>query len=381
MSRCKLHTPIAITRVGVILCLVVGLAALGSSTQAGLIAHYALDTATGGATPDSTGLNGDGTLLGTVTSGGTGIVGGAFQFSGSSAEYVRIADPVFGLGQVTASVWIKPTTVDLQGPLGQWTYHSDGSWDRVFIIRTDSSGTVQEYVHNGSSQIGGNCTFATQSVSTTAFSLLTLTFDGQALVAYLNGEKSSSSYSFATSGHTLGEGVKDTVAIGGRGGSGQYSTGLIDDVSFFNERLSDGEIRSLFTLASHPGLNYDAGNVQTLFEVDADGTPRSITWLQWTKNTDLPTGHNDGDVWYDAPTGTYYVQFGTSGTSFGVQATVPEPSSLVLALGLGAAGLLALLRRRARGRSFPRLCATRTSALGDHSEATIRTGKPGTGRA
>ncbi len=353
MSRSTMRVPLA-APVGVILCLVVLLAALGSSARADLIAHYALDTyaldtASGdGVTPDSTGLNGDGTLVGTVTSGGTGIVGGAFSFSGSATEYVRIASPVSGLSQVTASVWIKPTTVATQGPLGQWTASTSSTSEYAFIIRTDGSGNVQEYVHNGSGSTGpgGGFSFSTQSVSEAAFSLLTLTFDGETLVAYLNGEKASGDpYSFNTSGQTLGGLEGSTVAIGGRGGSERYSTGLIDDVSFFDERLGDGEIRSLFTLASHPGLNYDAANVQTLFDVSADGTPRSVTWLEWTKNTDLPAGHNDGDVWYEDLTGTYYVQFGTSGTPFGVQALVPEPSTFALALaGLGMA--LAGRRRR-----------------------------------
>jgi hypothetical protein len=305
------------------------LAAFAGSAQATLIAHYALDSAASGVTPDSTGQNGDGTLFGTVTAGGTGIVGGAFQFLGGATgnvEYVSIADPTGGLGQVTASVWILPGTVGDLGPLARWI---SGATTASILIRTDGSGNVQEYVHGGTSgQIGGGF-FPTQSVSTAAFSLLTLTFDGKTLVPYLNGEKASNSYSFGGSGITLGVGT-GTVAIGGRGGSEKVFTGLIDDVSFFDEKLTDGEIRALFTLATHPVLNYDAGTASILFDVyDGDLTEAQyIGGYRWSK---VPGGTLTGNLGDVVSLGGLEYGLILNAAGGGLVAAVPEPSTAALA--------------------------------------------------
>ena len=318
----------------------VGLMAGGAS--AALIGHYPLETITGGTTtPDTTGINGDGTLNGGVTlSAGAGKIGGAFSFNGSSANYVGIQDAGFGQTAFTASVWFQPTSIGAGDPLANWT--NSGPSPRTFIIRTGTA--LQTYVReNGSAQIGGNNAFSTESLTTTDFNHAVITYDGQTLRAYLNGELSTDVRSFA-SPRPIGQGVQGTAAIGGRGSSEGNMDGLVDDVAFWDETLTDGEVAAIFNLANEPALNYDASVADLLLQVfDGALAEVEVGGLTWVQSTGL--GGGAGDV-VDLGGGDFFLNLdGTAGVST-LSDVIPEPATLSL-LGLGA---LLALRRRRRGR-------------------------------
>jgi len=258
----------------------VGLAA--GTAPANLVAHYPLDTIAGGTTPDSTGGTA-GTLNGTgITQAGTGVIGDSFDFSGGTAQYVGIPNHPWGTTAFTTSVWFNPDSLGNQGPVADWT--NGGASPQTFLVRTSGS-TLQTYVRSGGTQVGGNVSFPSETLTTSDFNHVVLTYDGQRARTYLNGELSTTVHNFG-SAKTIGNGsTADIAAIGGRGSSEQDLAGLVDDVAFWNVTLTDGKAAALTNLAKQAALNYDAAQADQLFEV-FDGAASDVHRLQ-----DVEPGH------------------------------------------------------------------------------------------
>jgi hypothetical protein len=276
----------------------------GGPPPSNLIGHYPLDTIIGGTTtPDTTGVNGPGTLNGAVTlSPGAGKIGDAFSFVAGNGNFVGIQDAGFGQDAFTASVWFQPTSIDAGDPVANWT--NAGPSPRTFLIRTNG-GVLQTYVReNGTTQIGGNNSFPTETLTTSDFNHAVITYDGQYLRTYLNGEISTSMPGFA-SPRPIGEGVQGTAAIGGRGSSEQNMNGLVDDVAFWNITLPGGHVAAIHNLAETSALNYNAYQANELFRVYSGAIPEaSIGGLTWTPSAGL--GGGAGDV-VDLGGGNYFL--------------------------------------------------------------------------
>ena len=275
-----------------------------------------------------------------------GKIGGSFGFTAGCGNYVGINDAGFGQNNFTASVWFLPDGGLNNGdPVANWT--NGGASPRTFLIRTNT-GALQTFVReDGTAQIGGSNTFATETLSTTEFNHAVITYDGQTLRTYLNGELSSDMPSFA-SPRAIGQGVQGTAAIGGRGSSEQNMDGLVDDLAFWSETLDDGEVAAIFNLADNATLNYDASQADQLFQVfDGTLTEAEINGLTWVQDSGL--GGSAGEV-VDLGDGDFFLNLdGTAGVST-VAAAVPEPASIALwsLLGLGLASFGAYRVRRKR---------------------------------
>jgi len=262
-----------------------------SQAYTALIGHYPLDTMSGGTTPDTTGVNGAGAITGAGITAAPGVIGNAFDFSGGTGQFVGVNDAGFGKTNFTASVWFDPDSLGNQGPLANWT--NAGPSPRTFLIRT--SGTnLQTFVRSGGLQTGTTANFPSETLTTAGFNHAVITYDGQTMRTYLNGEQSTNPFSFG-SPSVLGEGVLGTAAIGGRGSSENDMVGLVDDVAFWDETLTDGKVAALSNLAIESALNYDANQVNQLFEV-FDGTTDTavIDGKRWFKR-DSVVG-SSGDV-------------------------------------------------------------------------------------
>ncbi len=247
---------------------------ISASADAALIGHYPLDSIAGGTTPDSTGLNGDGALNGGTITQAPGVVGGSFDFAGGGPEFVGITDAAFGQSNFTASVWFNPDSLGNQGPLANWT--NAGPSPRSHLFRTAGT-TLQTFVRSGGAQIGGSATFPSEVLTTAGFNHAVITYDGQTMRTYLNGEESTNPFSFGAAS-VLGEGVQGTAAIGGRGAglSERDMTGLVDDVAYWDQTLTGGQVAALHNVASEPGLNYDASQTNQLFDAFDGTTPIAI---------------------------------------------------------------------------------------------------------
>ena len=108
--------------------------------------------------------------------------------------------------------------------------------------------------------------------------------------------------------------------LAGRNGTCEY-IGLLDDVAVWDEQLSQGRARSIYTVPTHLGLDYNLDEMMVLFDVFDTGAPAAIGPLRWSRQTGL-TGHSTGDAWESA--NMYYVQL--DGAGAGVVSPVPSDS-------------------------------------------------------
>jgi hypothetical protein len=312
--------------------------------EAQLIGHYPLDEIVGGTTtPDATGINSAGVLNGSPTLAvGAGQIGNALTFTGAATQFVGIPDLGFGQTAFTASVWFDPAA-NSQGPLANWT--NAGASPRTFLIRTDAGGVLQTFVRSGATQVGGSAA-GLPSVTTGSMHHAVITYDGQTMRTYLDGQLATNTFAFAAP-VVLGEGVQGTAAIGGRGGSENSMTGLIDDVAFWSETLDLGKVRALFNLAGAAELNYDAGEADLLFQVyDGDLPSVAIDNLVWTPAAGL--GGSTGDV-VNLGGGSFFLNLdGNAGVVGVVPQAVPEPASLAVWLLMVVMGVGYFAYRRKR---------------------------------
>lgn len=319
-----------------------------SAAPGQLIGHYGLDEINAGMTPDSTGINGAGVLNGGPTlAAGAGKIGSAFSFAGGTGEYVGINDASFGQTAFTASVWFKPNTLDQGDPLALW---DNTAAQRSILIRSSST-DLQAYLRTPGVQIGGTASFPTESLTTTDFNHAVITYDGQTLRTYLNGELTSSALpSFGAPGTPLGEGAQATLAIGGRGSSEGDMVGLVDDVALWSETLTDGKVAAIFNLADEAALNYDAGQADLLFQVfNGDLPSADVDGLSWTPADGL--GGSLGDV-VDLGDDSFFLNLdGSAGVVGRAAAAVPEPASVAMWLLLGVACVGLMARRRDGGKN------------------------------
>jgi hypothetical protein len=146
----------------------------------------------------------------------------------------------------------------------------------------------------------------------------------------------------------------ENIYIGTKNGSDNPWDGLIDDLGYWDEPLTDGETRALFTLGlpsslgSSFGLNYDQADAEQLFLAHRNQGKATVGGVPWIfvedLNTIAPGGTIQGDL-FGYGGGTYLL-LDSSGIGTGM-VMVPEPSTLLL----GALGLLSLAlfgRRRRR---------------------------------
>jgi len=116
--------------------------------------------------------------------------------------------------------------------------------------------------------------------------------------------------------------------------------GLMDDTAVFGERLTAGQARSLFTIVNDSALDYDATEMQQLFDLFDAGSGSAVV---------------GGTAWYyaDSLVGSAGDTLNLGGGNFAVVldgsgngvSTVPEPSAFLL-LGVGLLGLVGWRRRK-----------------------------------
>ncbi len=256
-----------------------------NSVSAALVRHYELESITSGTTADSTG-NSTGTVNGTAPTIVTGILGDAFNFAGSDANFVDFADPFFGETNITLSYWVNRDTPGRNdGPAGNWNPPSANT-----TVLTRTSGNQLQSFLRTPSQIGGNTGL---TLGTGAFQNVVVTYDGTIFRSYLDGVEGTS---YSNAG-TVGTGSGTNFVIGGSGSSEYNLDGAVDDLAMWNNALNIAEVKSISNLANTTALNYHAGNAQSLFNVYAESTSSAnIGGKIWTKRAAGELTGAPGDI-------------------------------------------------------------------------------------
>ncbi|WP_414837368.1 LamG domain-containing protein [Candidatus Nanosalina sp. VS9-1] len=223
----------------------------GSLTR-GLVAYYPMSSGSGSTLFDSTALSNDGTLKpggsGTTsadnmwTSGKLGSY--SLSFDGTD-DYVEIPDPDnYTLTQpYTISCWIYPrgnSSANNPGILAKGPFNDNA--DLQMEYREASDERAIRFLHDWNTD---NHFFDSSagSVPLNQWSLITFTYAGGVRKIYVNSVEENS-YSDSTGQDTN----SNSWWIGQKGGT--YFDGKIDDIRFYNRKLSEPEIQALYNLSN-----------------------------------------------------------------------------------------------------------------------------------
>jgi hypothetical protein len=308
---------------------VLSISAGTSAEAADLLAHWKLNETAGAvAATDSTGGGHNATKVGGVTSGATGIIGNAWQFTGSVNDYLAInttpaGDSLLNLGE----------TFSITG----WTKISGTGLATMFSISDDTQPSEEVVVRAAGDQgpsgfgsadvnarpgIGPGEAVSTTHVNDNQWHFISFTQNTGGWSLYVDGveEDSGVAADGLASAAAIGANVahiginKDNTAT--NNGYQWALSGLIDDLAVWDDRLTTNEVRNTylgglngvdaatpFTATLSLDVNESTGNVLlkntsgVAFEIDAyrirsaDGSLTPNTW------TSLDTQSFDANVW------------------------------------------------------------------------------------
>jgi hypothetical protein len=217
---------------------------LASNSMAELVAYYSMDEGQGDIVADSSGNGHNGTISGNPTwvEGPPGL-GTAVLFGtqGSNPIDCGMWDNTLGTGEMTVGCWVKFSTggTTYQGIVSNRTAYSADQMYWALEIN-GPSGEFYFGSLNGSA-------YGLGTVEENEWEHIAITFDGQTLVAYLNGEEIN------TGSPAYGNTPESTIRIGASEAGGNIFEGAIDEVYFFNTIFSAAEIESLMNGEMNPG--------------------------------------------------------------------------------------------------------------------------------
>ena len=309
-------------------------------------AQWALDESAGTTAVDSSGNNYDGTING-ATINQTGKIGGAYDFSGNNANV-----------DIPASAHSEFVS-DSTGTLAGWFNTSSTDREAIFafgdanendrtVIELDASGEFRVIVRdNGINMVERRTTDTYNDGQWHHFAVVQDATGDDGPDMYLDGVKVTN-FTLNNMGDQWFDDVGnlDSMKLGFdlRASSPPDYDGLLDDFAYWDDPLTAGQAIALYNLGDEESLNYDASEVQSLFDehlLGDLGMGVLIDDLTWTFTEGL-TG-NPGDL---TGAGSFFtLQLNaTTGLTTG-SAQVPEPSTFALAA-LGLIGLGWFGRRR-----------------------------------
>ncbi len=193
-----------------------------------LIAYYPFN----GNANDESGNNNHGTVSGaTLTTDRFGNVDSAYNFDGNDIISIAHNVDLNIEGELSFSVWVKPTSLINAMVLGKSNYVSNTN----YLLRTKSNGLLQfEYKNFANST--NNPLIAGQWNH-----IAVISQSDNTKKVYINNVLAS--HTTATSPYGL---VTNDLTIGARPGA-EYFNGIIDDLRIYKSALSQTEITNLFT--------------------------------------------------------------------------------------------------------------------------------------
>ncbi|WP_211370402.1 LamG domain-containing protein, partial [Nonomuraea turkmeniaca] len=199
-----------------------------SPTVTGLVAAYGMNAGTGTTVADSSGTGNNGTA--TSATWAVGKYGQALSFNGTSS-WVTVADSssLRLTSGMTLEAWVRPASVsgwrtvlmkEFGADLAYALMGSGGSGPGAFIF-TSSGANAQ----------------AVSDLPVNTWSHVAATYDGSTLRMFVNGTQVATNPTVGS----LRTGTSP-LRIGGNSGSGEYFSGLIDEVRIYNKALTAAQI-------------------------------------------------------------------------------------------------------------------------------------------
>jgi len=196
----------------------------------------------------------------------SGKFGKALSFDGTN-DYATAPDDASldrnSTDPLTLSLWIYSNT---------WT-----SVQRNILCKGDGN-VAYNYclsVSGGSLYLnGGSYSYISNPLSTGAWEHLAVAFDGSTIRWYVNGILKGTSTSA-----TLGSANNYPLYFGWNNYTGQYFSGLLDEVKIYNYALTEDEIK----------LDYNRGSGMVLGATSTEETPKSLSGLVFWLDADAPS--------------------------------------------------------------------------------------------
>ncbi|MFC7590556.1 LamG-like jellyroll fold domain-containing protein [Nonomuraea antimicrobica] len=197
-------------------------------TVTGLVAAYGMDAGTGAAVADASGNGNDGTAA--ATTWASGKYGQALSFNGTSS-WVTVADSgsLRLTDGMTLMAWVRPSSVTGWRTVVMKEFGAD----LAYAIMGSGSSGPGAFIHTSS---GANAP-APANLPLDAWSHVAATYDGATLRMFVNGAQVATN----PTGGDLRTGTSP-LRIGGNSGSGEYFSGLIDEVRVYNKALTPAQI-------------------------------------------------------------------------------------------------------------------------------------------
>ena len=212
--------------------------ASASAQTQGLVGYWSFDEGSGTEANDASGNGNDGTLLnGPLWQLPSACKsGGCLKFDGSN-DWVRVnnSSSLQVTGDLTISIWIKPTAVSAK----QVLVHKSREFHLGFI---ETTAPFRLKWHHASEAASG---YVTNSINVSQWQHVVLVRDNASkqVRGYKNGVLE------VTSSYTVNPTLSSNpVGIGSRYSGGEYFNGFIDEVRIYNRTLSEPEILELYNL-------------------------------------------------------------------------------------------------------------------------------------
>ena len=241
--------------------------------QAALVAHWTFDE-TSGAALDSSGNGFNGSIVGTVTQGQTGQIGGAYAFAG--AGWVD-----FGAGTVTSKITNLPITVSY------WIKSTATTGTRC-AVWMGKRGIDTQYLQTGMKNGNANAAYRNPDFDTAAawkdrgttateadgkwHHIVAVYPDATMRHVYVDGVLAGSTT--VTQAYFTGT---DQVAVGNNNRRSTYTDafdGLIDEVQIWDEALMAGQVAAIYAA----GLGDVAANPLPLGNAVDPEVATALTW-------------------------------------------------------------------------------------------------------
>ncbi len=201
----------------------------------GLVAAYSFDEGTGTTAADSSGNGNRGTLVNGATWSSTGKFGTAAGFDGTNDRIDIVDSNTLDLTSgMTLEAWVRPTANSSYRTVVLKEYPAELAYS-LYAADSDHGARASGWIRvaNISRYADG-----TASLPLNVYSHIAVTYNGSALVFYVNGVATKST---AVTGNIQTSSLP--LRIGGNTIWGEYFQGQIDEVRVYNRALTQSEIQ------------------------------------------------------------------------------------------------------------------------------------------
>ena len=227
--------------------LLLSISASAQIPTSGLLAYYPFN----GNANDVSGNGNNGIINGaTLTTDKSGNINSAYSFDGTDWIEAAISAIPTGSSARSISIWTNVTTNNLAAQNTAFHYGATTTNNRFCLLQMPLLPMVTGHNNDACYNCGGTTNINALSVQRNQWNNFVVTYDGTIMKLYCNGVLSyqlTTTYNTLTSNLRIGKSNDSHI-------SGEYFTGKIDEVGFWNRALSSTEIANLYLSQVKPTI-------------------------------------------------------------------------------------------------------------------------------